>query len=121
MDQPLATESVKGPLTGHRIRFDGVEGTAGSYEPDEDKYTVFLDRGYTVDLRVKAKYIEDLGEAPLNIAVPWEERSVEVTCLGTSLGYSLVEHFVRVPKAKADIGTICWQCQLVRAKEGQPE
>lgn len=120
MDQPLAIESVQGPLTSHRIRFDGVEGRAGSYDPTEDRYTVFLDRGYTVDLRVQTKYLEDLGEYtdPMSSSVPWEQRSKPVECTGFAKGIAETAHTTRVSVSQSVDDVLCWECKVILVRKG---
>lgn len=55
-------ELTTGPLTGHSVRFDGINGRAGSFDAQKNQYMVALDSGFERALFVSPNHLEDLGE-----------------------------------------------------------
>ena len=118
-------EVAHGPLTSHRVRFDGQTAIVGSLE--DGRYRIRFERsGHS--LLVAPRFLEDLGVPEAKVIDQWREPEVEVEpvvqaayrCGGRRDPEDVVEqHFTDGPgpyDPAYDGKVFCSQCQASNAK-----
>lgn len=110
--------SYSGQLAGHRVRFNGMEGRAGTFDTETKQYFVTMDEGFSRTVSVGEKYLEDLGTYTSPIERVPDDFFRDVPCTGSSEGN---EHTAKVVAKTSLTESTCTACRIAIARNKQEQ